>query len=190
MQLYLGISVYSQTVKKLFQKSDLENRVVDVCSWKLYGPLKAVDLTLCWTNLLGWKVTLPWKYKKNRSHSGASGFANSLAILFFLPSFLSFIIGPTARGNFPGQGLNPHPNCNLSHSSDNTGSLTHWATRELFPCCSSNPQNLKSVFLAFQICGRLFNNSSLCVAYFISYFSIFDCVPKETNKNKGRLERT
>ena len=31
---------------------------------------------------------------------------------------------------FLGQGLNPCPSCNQSHSSDNTGSLTHWATRE------------------------------------------------------------
>ena len=32
---------------------------------------------------------------------------------------------------FPGQGLNPHQSSDLSHSSDNSWSLTHWATEEL-----------------------------------------------------------
>ena len=32
---------------------------------------------------------------------------------------------------FPGQGSNPCHNGDLSHSSDNAGSLTHWAIREL-----------------------------------------------------------
>ena len=32
---------------------------------------------------------------------------------------------------FQGQGLNPCHSSDLSHSSDNVGSLTHWATREL-----------------------------------------------------------
>ena len=32
---------------------------------------------------------------------------------------------------FPGQGVGPHHSSDPSHSSDNTGSLTHWATREL-----------------------------------------------------------
>ena len=31
---------------------------------------------------------------------------------------------------FPGQRLNPRHSCDPSHSSDNTRSLTHWATRE------------------------------------------------------------
>ena len=34
---------------------------------------------------------------------------------------------------FQGRGLRPHHSCNQIHSSDNAGSLTHWATRELLP---------------------------------------------------------
>ena len=41
---------------------------------------------------------------------------------------LSFIFFGHAYSKFPGQGLNPH------HSSDNTGSLTCYATKEL-QCC-------------------------------------------------------
>ena len=33
---------------------------------------------------------------------------------------------------FLGQGLNPHHSSDLSQCSDNTGSLTHWATRKLW----------------------------------------------------------
>ena len=42
-------------------------------------------------------------------------------------------VGCCAHGmrKFPGQGLNPHHSSDLSHKSDNTGSLTCCATREL-----------------------------------------------------------
>ena len=32
---------------------------------------------------------------------------------------------------FPAQGLNPHHSSKQSHNSDNGGSLTQWATREI-----------------------------------------------------------
>ena len=38
---------------------------------------------------------------------------------------LFFWASPTARGSSPGEGLNPHHSSDLSHSSDNAGSLTH-----------------------------------------------------------------
>ena len=37
--------------------------------------------------------------------------------------------------NFPGQGLNPSHSSDPGHCSDNTGSLTHCATRELLVFC-------------------------------------------------------
>ena len=40
---------------------------------------------------------------------------------------------------FTGQGLNPLHSCNQSHNSDNTGSLTHWVSRELHIGFSASP---------------------------------------------------
>ena len=46
-------------------------------------------------------------------------------------------------GKISGQGSNqPHSN-NPSHSSDNAGSLTHWATRELHMCRVLKPCQIK-----------------------------------------------
>ena len=54
----------------------------------------------------------------------------SFSFLFSFPLFFSF--GCThGMWKFPGQGSNQHHSSNLSHSSDNTGSLTHCVTREL-----------------------------------------------------------
>ena len=50
------------------------------------------------------------------------------AVLFFF--FLDHTHG---MWKFPGQGLNLRHSSNQSYSSDNTGSLTHWAKRELPP---------------------------------------------------------
>ena len=50
------------------------------------------------------------------------------SIFFF---FFFFLATSAACVKFPGQGLNSHHSCHQSHSSDHTGSLTHWATREL-----------------------------------------------------------
>ena len=56
-------------------------------------------------------------------------FAQSVTLFFFF--FLWG--GGQAHGTrrFPGQGSNPNHSSDLSHSSDNAGSLTHRATREL-----------------------------------------------------------
>ena len=47
--------------------------------------------------------------------------------LFFF--FFFFCYSPNG-GKFPGRGSNPSHSGNPSHCSDNTRSLTHWATRE------------------------------------------------------------
>ena len=41
-------------------------------------------------------------------------------------SFIFFLVVPSSYKSFPGQ------RSNLYYSSDNSGSLTHWATKELF----------------------------------------------------------
>ena len=45
--------------------------------------------------------------------------------------FVCFICHTQDMQNFLGQGLNLCYSSDLSHSSDNAGSLTHWASREL-----------------------------------------------------------
>ena len=49
----------------------------------------------------------------------------------------SFFFGHAhGRQKSLGQGSNPHHCNNQSHSSDNSGSLAHWATREFWKCTS------------------------------------------------------
>ena len=58
---------------------------------------------------------------------------------FFIYPF--FLAVPCGMWKFPRQGLNLSHNCNLSLCSDNTGSLTHCAIRELliYPFMSTCP---------------------------------------------------
>ena len=51
--------------------------------------------------------------------------------LSFLKTFLFYFSFLATLWKFWGQGLNLSYSIGLSHRSDNTGSLSHWATREL-----------------------------------------------------------
>ena len=48
------------------------------------------------------------------------------------PPFKNFFGHAHGMWKLPGQGLNPCHSSNQSHNSYKTGSLTHWATRELW----------------------------------------------------------
>ena len=55
-----------------------------------------------------------------------------LVIVFILANSVCLFIGcAPGMWKFSGKGSNPHYSCNQSHGSDNAGSLTHWAMKEL-----------------------------------------------------------
>ena len=59
-----------------------------------------------------------------------------MAASFFFFFFFSGYDSNMCVNSFPGQGLRQHHSSGPNHSSDDTRSLTHWATRELLPMVS------------------------------------------------------
>ena len=80
-------------------------------------------------------------------------------ILFFF-----FLAAPVSCESSQGQGSNPSHDSNHSHSSDNTGALTHWATRERH---HSIFNTLNIVFFVFSC-----TTSIPWITIFVYYFSL------------------
>ena len=89
-------------------------RLLWVSSEKLLLASRGWRMFLCW--VLHWRMIFPSLSLFHQQRRN------------FLPSF--FFGHTLGMQEFPGQESNSRHSCDQSHSSDNTESLTHWATRE------------------------------------------------------------
>ena len=91
-----------------------------------------------------------WVNARSLSHCAIGELPKSLFFAFFGGGGFGYVL---SMQKFWGQGSNLSYSSNQSHSGDNTGSLTHWATKELpLYFFSSSPVNWK-----FKIMLQLFN---------------------------------
>ena len=104
--------------------------------------------------------------------------------------FLDFFGHSPRMHKFPGQGLNLHRSSHLSHSSNNTGSLPHWAIREFLSLTFDSInlfcvlQLLKPAYLfpftdleSFQFFFLSFLSSFLPKVFRFSFFPFFPFLP-------------
>ena len=89
---------------------------------------------------------------------------------FFVYLFVLFLALPMACGSSPGQGSNTKQSSNQNDSSDNTGSLTHWPTRQLLGEVSYLKNGIKFLYFIELLWGlrkcRLLGQGSIHVGLF------------------------
>ena len=137
----LNCNVLNRHIKDYNRSFPVVKWVKDPTSW-------GIGL-LVWHGFLPWpgKFHMPWARQKKKKKKDLNYFYHycnfytpqkivfSKPIQFFPRRSFVFCLFVCLFGHahdmwrLSGQESNPGHICNLSHSSDNTGSLTHWATR-------------------------------------------------------------